>query len=220
MLSISKGTPVEISITDSERGERTYTSVVEQLLDNDTVLVRTPTLKGERVVLPTTELYALKFECTDEIDIHRLSVIRYIEESDGQYTEFSLKGDWKRSHKRDFFRCACIVPASFSQSEFNDSGALVPVGYKDGIIKDLSGGGLVLVSDFEVSNGSLVFLTFALDDQKMTALGEVRRKSKNDYDRNFPFQYGVMFVGLDRNDQDRIVGFLYRQQTEQRRQDL
>jgi len=217
MLSITKGTQVEITITDAKRGDWTFTSVVERLLDKNTVLIQTPTSNGRFIVLPTTEQYTLKFICSDEVEIHRPAVIKRLNEKEIQFTEFVLKGDWRRSHKRDFFRCACRVPASFSQSEFNEAGALVPIGYNDCVITDLSGGGLVLVSQHEVNNGDLVFLSFTLDDHEMTALGEVRRKSKSEYNFNLPFQFGVMFVGLNRNDQDRIVGYAYRQQMEMRR---
>ena len=212
MLKIGNGTTVEISLINPTDDAKQYSSTVEGLLDKETVLIRTPATYGVYAKLLPNEVYTLKFESESETFVYRSSVIKNVHNNQMQFTEFRLIGDGKRLRQRGFFRCACNIPALFSLSEFDESGALVPHGYKKGSILNLSGGGLVLASRFEVHNGNLIFLSFNLDDIKMNTLGEVRRKTIYDFNMPNPYQYGVMFVGIGRVDQDKIVRYLYRQQ--------
>ena len=113
--------------------------------------------------------------------------------------------------RRNFFRMACDVPTSFMLLKKNESGCPVSNEFHDGIICNLSGGGVKMITDLEMEEEDRLLISLPLDGDDLFLPGEIRAKYNNN-NAIHPFQYGIMFSDISLTNQDRIARYLFREQ--------
>ena len=131
--------------------------------------------------------------------------------------------------RRNFFRLDCNIPIQFNCLDSrNRQSCSEP---RDGVICNLSGGGVGLITEFEMEEKDRIFFYLNLDVDELFLSGEVQQEYRNadrdscedsDVDSNeysntysdtvHLFQYGIMFIDISIVDQDRIVRYLFQQQ--------
>ena len=115
------------------------------------------------------------------------------------------------TQKRDFFRLDCHIPTSFTLLAKDELGKLVIKDSYEGIISNISGGGVNLVTEIELAEKVNIFIRLRLDEEEMFLVGEIRVKYSNP-DEVFPFQYGVMFSDISALEQEKIIKYLFKLQ--------
>ena len=137
----------------------------------------------------------------------------------GQIMEDSTVGleiaayDRKYRQRRKYFRMDCLIPSSFSLMEENESGESFLEESYDGLIRNLSGGGIGMTTEFEIAEEDLIKFTFQLDKEFFELIGEVKHKT-HVYNSFLPYLYGVMFMRLSVRKREEIVSYLHRCQLE------
>ena len=133
--------------------------------------------------------------------------------------------------RRNFFRLDCHIPIQFNwlDKDFQSrQGCSEPY---DGLICNLSGGGVRLTTEFEMEEKDCITFYLNLDGDEFFLSGEVQQEyrsagrdsdgdsgaNSNAYldahsDTVHSFQYGIMFIGISIVDQDRIIRYLFQQQ--------
>ena len=81
---------------------------------------------------------------------------------------------------------------------------------------DFSGGGLMMISEFAVSEGDEIFLAIDVPGLSLEVAARVVRSYSFESGDKKVQQVGVQFVGLDENEQDKIISFIFREQRRQR----
>jgi c-di-GMP-binding flagellar brake protein YcgR len=81
----------------------------------------------------------------------------------------------------------------------------------DGIIRDLGGGGMKMMSAQNVAEKSLIRVMLQLNNEYIMVFGEVLHRVRGS-DAILPYQYGVKFAGMSKADQEKIIQFLYAEQ--------
>jgi c-di-GMP-binding flagellar brake protein YcgR len=123
---------------------------------------------------------------------------------------FLLTDKGERTQRSDFFRFNCAIQTKFtviSRKDGEDTSAAM----MDGLIRDLGGGGMKMYSKHEVWENALIRMMLQLNDDFVMIFGEVLHK-KHDSNGTLPFQYGVKFTAVAKNDQEKIIQFLYNEQ--------
>ena len=114
--------------------------------------------------------------------------------------------------QRNYFRLVCRIPASIKIVRKNVSGYMIPGEPHDTIICNISGGGVRILANFIVDADERILITFKLNDDILILTGEIRVKL-DDPGSEFRYQYGVMFTGMSRIDQDIVYKYLFQEQT-------
>ncbi len=87
--------------------------------------------------------------------------------------------------------------------------------------QDISGGGLRFETHLELSSGDLLNLTLmlpGLDPVKVSARVVWCQSIQNSKGES-TFEGGIEFIDIDEEEQDRIIGFMFRAQIEARKKD-
>lgn len=119
-----------------------------------------------------------------------------------------IAGEWRKIQLRDFVRVnvfvdAKIFPESAAKRKKQKNGEV-------GLIKDISGGGLLLSSKTLFKHGKRILLSFSLEDKDFFCQGKVVRV-REDETAN---EYGVSFLELDEGVRKEIIQFVYSRQLE------
>ena len=207
-LKIASGDPVEISQKDQEGEPKSYVSMVEDYDNKNTVLIHTPISSGVYIRLAQNQQYLLSF--TNKKGVFRFHALmnEYKTEGNLQFLEFNLLGNGKRIQHRDFFRLPCTIPLSFSRMSVDEKGELTQGEIFDGIIRDLSGGGMKIVSKFDISENDVIKFNLQLNGDEYELMGEIRYKSRIPIDIQ-TYMSGIMFMGLSEAERKKIVLYLH-----------
>lgn len=80
---------------------------------------------------------------------------------------------------------------------------------KDGMMLDLSGGGLKLACYEDFSIGRTLLLVFELADETFIVKGRIRHKEFDTAHKRAQYIYGIEFEGIDESVKDRIIYFIF-----------
>ena len=205
---INEGDSVEILLVNQKAGIKSYASKIEAV-DKTTVLIHSPFVKWDYVQLPMTELYWLNF--IKSMFRYKASINKYISRNRLQLIKFKLLDEGERLQRRNFFRLSCYIPAKFTFLKKNESDQLISNEPHNGIICDLSGGGIKMTTKLEMEEKDCILISLPLDDNDLFLTGEIRVKYGNP-NATHQFQYGIMFSDISVMDQNKIVRYLFEQQ--------
>ena len=191
---ITTGTRFEISVVHKQKIIKSYNSIVEEMLDGETVLIYAPIEQESYVKLHSYELYFVKFDLNEKYLVYECYIQRPVYLGNLMLYEIKLIGNGEVIQQRDYFRMPFYAPLSFYPSEMDESGNPIIRDIYEAIMRDISGGGLKMASKFSVNENNSVHLTFDIDDNNMRVLGEIRRKVIN-LTSNIPYVYGHRQAG-------------------------
>ena len=206
-MKIVMGDLVEISQLKNNRKTRIYFSRVEECKKN-TVLIHTPISYGIYVKLPSDKVYSVKFIGKKGVLRHNAAIKKYKIEGAVHFTEIKLLCSGERIQQRDFFRLPCTIPFRFSISAENRPEKETPCGFHDGVIRDLSGGGMKIITKQHLAVNDIIKFNLRLKNTSFGLTGEVKYKFKNPHTVK-SFSYGVMFVELSETVRERIIFYLH-----------
>ena len=211
---ISTGDIMEVLPIDQQSASISYPSKVEAV-DSRAVLIHAPIDNLDYVRLPLNKHYWLHF--AEKLVRYKASVSKHVKKDDFNFIEFTLLEKGQSLQKRDYFRLSCNIPVKFRSLGKYETGGGDPDELHNGILSDLSGGGVKMQTDMEMEEKDEVFLSFYLDNDAFHLLGEIRAKY---YDPSAKqrFQYGIIFSVITELERDRIVRYLFNQQKRRVRQ--
>jgi c-di-GMP-binding flagellar brake protein YcgR len=204
---------VELSVPQGE-GEISFSSWVQEV-EGERVAIASP-MRGEELffVPQGTEVtlyyhdqrgfFALFGEVEDQWPDPPALVVRV--------------GEVRRDQRRRFYRWEATLPVRFVPREEGEKIAPWDWGREEyawfeGVTKDISGGGMLLLTSFHLHPGEEIWLELSLPSGPLRALGRVVRVVGEGREK----AYGVEFQGLGRKDQDRICRYIFGEQARLRR---
>jgi c-di-GMP-binding flagellar brake protein YcgR len=121
---------------------------------------------------------------------------------------FFLINDGEKVQRRTAFRFTCSIPVTFNVVA--DNGEQSP--RTEGIVRDLSSGGIKMNTTIPIASGSLLRVDLFLDDDYVMAFGLVLMVKHTPENKKLPYQYGIRFEVLPESDEERIVRYVYNEQ--------
>ncbi len=123
----------------------------------------------------------------------------------------------RKIQQRNFYRLACRIPTIKIHHICEDN--LEKDIREECFISDISGGGIGVFCNYPHDSGDFVDIQIDSQGLKICIKGEIIRisDSKN---QKYKFNIGVRFVDLKDNDRDKIVSFIFEEQTKLRKKGL
>ena len=210
-LKISSGDLIEIKQLNQKDATMPYLSVVESFDNIDTVLVNSPISSRTFVKLPQTGIYLIRFISKKGIFSTYALIKNYVIEGTLQFTEFKLFGKSKQIQQRNYFRLQYLNEFNFHMRKKGETGLQFSDETQNGIIRDLSGGGIKFVAAINLHKYDIIKFNLQIEDKNYELIGEIILKTFN-LNSVYPFTYGVMFFGLSEAERDKIILFIHKRQ--------
>jgi c-di-GMP-binding flagellar brake protein YcgR len=115
------------------------------------------------------------------------------------------------SQQRSHFRLPYEVAVEFKLVNNVKSDDITTGEANVAAVSNLSGGGLKLMTYVDLKVKQIILITVPLNDDVLFATGEVRAKYSEPHDV-YPYQYGIMFIGISSIDQDKIMRYLFQEE--------
>jgi c-di-GMP-binding flagellar brake protein YcgR len=228
-----------------------YVSRVEAVVGKNKVVINAPIHFMQEVRLSINATCVVRFSSKRGYIRFKARVIEHIFENNMVFIVLRLSGEGSRTQQRSFFRYECSIPVKFyivkeeedpaekkaadntasdeknTGNEPNDESLPDEKPY-DGIILDISGGGVRIATRPFITDGVLLRIPLPLypaawmgrgsdaepptpEHETLIVFGKVRDRQEKK-DAAYPNQYHVQFTALSKIDQERIIQFIYEQQ--------
>lgn len=210
---INIGDKIEILRKDSEKRDP-FPSQVLDILEDGEFIVSGPMKKYRLIFIHKDEIVTIStnIENKGRYEFDAVVVDRYI----GNIYKIRLKkiSEVRRVQLRNFFRLNISIPVTkkFTVNENGEEKVIV----EHCRTKDMSGGGLKLLTRYSHSVGDIIECEFSIDKRKIfTKAKTVRIEPVDAF--NYRYNLAVQFVDIDENDRDAIMKFIFYKQRELRR---
>jgi len=121
---------------------------------------------------------------------------------------FFMITDGEKVQRRNSFRFTCSLQITFN-IVYDDGEQSAKT---EGLVRDLSSGGIKMVTLLNVPENALLRIDLFLDDDYVMAFGQVRMKRFSPDNPKYPYTYGISFEALPESEEERIVRYVYNEQ--------
>ncbi|MCL1988134.1 MAG: flagellar brake protein [Firmicutes bacterium] len=208
---IKPGDRVEIGFQGDNKGERRRLPTTVEFVPNDKeILVLMPMSAGSLVKLPIARAFETRFYTGSDIIIFDATVLEHPVMNGLYLTKFGLDSAGERIQLRNYHRISSRIEFTFSvvDEDFNVSEQTLVM--HNGVIEDLSGGGMRFVSDFLIYSDTNICANFLLDGEYVIlmcrVLGWQGLKSGN-----HQYQYRCQFLNSRDPEQEKVIKFINNQ---------
>jgi c-di-GMP-binding flagellar brake protein YcgR len=198
--------------------EYSYISQVEDILNSEELVAAVTISKGRLAKLPPGMRFQYVIHTKHGMIMFTGKIMEYMQEDGNFLMRVHFIGEGEIFQRREFYRFACYLPFSFAplsddEEEDVDNFMLIS-SMKQGEIRDLSGGGIRFVSNEVIADDTKIRCALDLGDDLIITVGRVLNSVKSE-DRRYDYEYRVIFIGILKTDQERIIRYIF---NEQRRQ--
>lgn len=198
-----------------------YSTHVEEVKDKNIVQILAPIALNQIVNLPTKCI--LEFLFITQSARYRFDGVVEGRTREGNFNFVNIKlvSAGVKIQERSFFRFVYTMDFKFtlfnpengenkSESPENESESATSEP-QNGIILDISGGGIRFVSNFEMPEGAQVRAVLLLNDEYIVAVGKVIEQGSNSSE-TYKYLYRLQFMYMTSSDQEKIVQFISKEQ--------
>ncbi len=213
MIDIIKtGDRVEINTNPRVAGQNPLVSQVEENMGNGEILIHMPINYGKFSKLSENISYSVVFFTDKGMVRFDAVLVSHKREEDFLLELIRLKGDGEKIQRREFYRFNCLLPIKFTPLTGLSDHAHIPAeAFQDGIAKDISGGGIRFVSNYDLSGVTEVECILMLNNSCVVIKGRILQRQFFPKS-NYKYQYRVLFSPSFRMEQEKIITYIFDEQ--------
>ncbi len=218
---------------DPKRKLQVYGSQVLDEGPNDSMYVTMPIHEGKIIPLSVGQELNVTFFSKSGLLQSRAVVIGRFKKGTLFLMEIELLTPLKKIQRREFFRFPCRIPLQYRLVDESEKNKIEleeefvldeeNLEWKNGVILDLSGGGVRFVSTFSETKGTVMEVRFEItigeETEYMYSYGKLLRSEKNP-NKNTLFDHRVEFWSLENEMREKIIRFIFEEQRRNRSRQL
>lgn len=195
-----------ISIFDDNN--KSYKSLIQEI-SNESILINIPCGEGEYYYLEEEKEYEMNYYNGSMYYIFNTTLIGKEKESNNNMPLYRIKYPYnvKKIQRRDFVRVDFIDYLKYRRIE-NDNNS-----WKDGMILDMSGGGLRVTTNEVLNEDDVVILKLNISDEEIELEGKIVRDIGSGAKGKI---YGVEFIDISEGKRDKIIREVFKQMRKQK----
>lgn len=199
------GSKIEILLYDNNnelKNNECYVSQIEGIVDDVIFNVAFPLFEGKYVPLHIKQKVQILLYTKQGLFGFDSEVL---EREKGVVPLLVLKRISKISkiQRRQFFRYQCALPFQYK--------LLIEPNAMDGVIKDISGGGIRFITTTSLSQGEKIVCMMNLNDEEIRCIGEILRVLQIEQG-NYHYEMHVKFIRIQDQDQEKIIKYIFDEQ--------
>lgn len=211
---------VNVVLPNGTQGIKTYQSSVYDVLEDGTLEFLMPTEQNKIVLLPVQGEYEVSFFTKDGMCKASVRIIDRQRINNFYILVAELITNVYKSQRREYYRFNCMIEMKARELSDEEAdayrsrgmGALSEWGMKDGIMADISGGGLRFLSKFKYNVGRLMIVQFTLPIQgkeKMFRLAATVMGSGAIEGRKYDYENRLKYEYIDKNTREEIIKYIF-----------
>lgn len=213
----SIGDRIEIENSTIMKNDVKLISQVLDIIDEKHMSIAMPIVNSVVVPIPTGEIVQIKY-AKKSIGVFAFSarVLARKHSEHLSYMKMERLSDVKKVQRRDYFRLDIVLDVKMKLVETNGVGDNNSF---SALTKDISGGGLRLISKTKLSANDLVDIALKTDDGTIQARGRIIRcvpyeSSGSDY------EIAIIFDAIDEQARTQIISFIFKYQRKMKKKGL
>jgi len=219
------GTKLELELYDSsgEKVRPTFMSEMELVHNERSATVAAPFFEGNILPVRIGTLMNVYFiRKRDEADIS-FYVFKARVRNRGfmdniAILDISVESEIVKIQRRQYFRFECSIPIRFGLIPMEESHE---ASLLKGITRDISGGGLCLLSEDKQPFGGLLECELELgDSRKVSFTGRIVRVNKYEFSQKYKYSIGILYEKIENREREAIIKFIFEEQRKLRKKGL
>lgn len=190
-------------------GKTMYSSQVQDISKNGTILIDTPVYSGHLVPVRIGSIIQVIYFTKQGLFTFYAKVLNRFS---GKLALLEIMpiSSVERLQRRQYFRLEKVIPFTYTISGGEEDKV-----YK-GLIQDISGGGLRCKVDKKLEVGTIINCVFTLD-QEITVSGKVVR-----YEELLEkgYEIGLCYVDIDEKVREKIISYIFEEQRKSRQKGI
>lgn len=238
MLSdiIAVGQVVEIEAVKEESEEqnlgelkKTYRTKVFDVLSEDQLEIMMPIEKGKVILLPVDGQFDLCFYTAKGLYQCYARILDRYKSNNVYIVVAELTSSLKKRQRREFYRLGCALevrfrPLSKEEIAAAEQGMFRPdplntTPLQEGVVADISGGGMRFTAQTRCDTGALIYCSYALamkgQEKEYHLVGRVLHAQELEKKPGF-YENRVQYVNLDVDDREEIIRYIFEEERRQR----
>lgn len=234
---ISIGDKIELQAVDrmteeQTEGERkTHSSMVHEILSEDTLEIVMPIEKSKLILLPVDSEYDLIFYGKSGLYQCFARIIDRYKSNNVYILVVELTSNLRKYQRREYYRFSCALEMCARNLQEEEVQALesrqpyvltpgLPL--KQSVIVDISGGGLRFISSQKYEPDSLLYISYHLlksgERREYEVIGKVLgvRDLEN---RPGIWEHRVQYYDMDKNTREEIIKYIFEEERKSRRKE-
>lgn len=223
MQSVSHG-----GLTQEGNGGRTYNSVVQDILSEDTIEVRMPMEKSKLILLPVDAEFDMIFYGASGLYQCLARITDRYKSNNVYLLQMELVSNLRKYQRREFYRLRCALEMLARNLDEEEVAAIeggqpfsptkgLPL--KQSVVVDISGGGLRFLSTDRYEPGSMLYCCYHLinggDHKKYEVISKVISSIPVD-NRPGTFEHRVQYYDLDPEVREEIIKYIFEEERKNR----
>ncbi|MBZ4645881.1 MAG: hypothetical protein PWR27_28 [Petroclostridium sp.] len=211
---IKLGTKLELVVYDYNGMEikPTYVSQLEEVLDSGDIVIAAPIHEGKIIYLSVGSKIKINFFDSKRLFSFMGEVTARAKRENIVMLKIAVRSKLTRIQRREYFRFEWALPVKLRV--LGPAGAenkITANPFVDALTKDISGGGLGLLTNEHYQINDIVELELDLEGKKICTYGKVVRSVIYEHD-NKKYDTGIIFKEIKMRDRDAIIKFIFDKQ--------
>jgi c-di-GMP-binding flagellar brake protein YcgR len=212
--SVQLGDKIEITKkTILDRNETTYNSFVQEINGENQLVVTSPIVGGRLIPLELDRTYFISVYTGRGLYRGEAVVVDRSKENHLYLATFKLKTAMKKFQRRQYYRLDCLLNFYYKDDDKEI--------WNEGIIKDISGGGIRFASKYNFEDDSHiechVQLNFQNETTHLYVPGQIIDSVKSEMDRTM-YETRVAFGEMSGETREVIIKFIFEEERKRRKQ--
>ncbi|MBE5875385.1 MAG: flagellar brake protein [Lachnospiraceae bacterium] len=210
----------EVTLPDGTQGIRTYQSEVFDIGQDGKVMLAMPMDKTKLVLLPVDGEYDVCFFSKAGMVQANVRILDRQKLQNNYVLVTEVISDLRKYQRREYYRFNCVLESGIRVISKEEAETICKglehlvsdTNMNPGIVVDISGGGLRVVSKQEYQTGDLVYMRFRLpiEDKKRTFRMAARVVSSKEMPRkNGEYETRVKFLAIDATTREEIIKYIF-----------
>jgi c-di-GMP-binding flagellar brake protein YcgR len=212
-----------IELAEAEKNHKVYVSQILDRKDSDTFAGAMPIQEGHVIPLEVESVYDAYFYTQKGIFQSQIKILSRGKERNIHTMDFCLLAPLVKFQRRQFYRLDCSIPLEIAVLRDDEVKQYCDLGiepeqlneyYIDAVIKDISGGGLRVITeqDFSFERDMNVFLRFPLPFSTGMEWFFVMGKIISIEKEKTYFDMRVVFEHIPNESREKIVKYIFEEQ--------
>lgn len=202
----------------TEEGEITF-GLIQDIVENRLYVSMSPDDRGFKLLQREDKIKCIVYDKDkvlgfDGIVLNRISGITPV-------YEILPYENFEKIQRREYVRVNTTFPLLYTNNKYlinidfedyskiNESLENIKRYLKDGMISDISGGGLKFSCEENLKHGRLLLLVFELSNDIFVLKGEIVYKDINTSSNRTVYNYGVKFIDISGRTREKIINYVF-----------